>query len=124
MRSKRGEPKARPVQPTGASRSGATREARWSRRATADLLDIGDFIAERNPAVARTWVERPRARAARAATSPRAARKVPELDRDDIREVFLKSYRMVYRILEEGIVVLTVVEGHRQLRQIEPESTE
>jgi len=33
-----------------------------------------------------------------------------------VREVFLKSYRIVYRILESDIQVLRVIEGHKRLR--------
>ena len=42
-------------------------------------------------------------------------RRVPELERDDIREVLLRSYRILYRVLDEEIHILTVVEGHQQL---------
>jgi toxin ParE1/3/4 len=38
---------------------------------------------------------------------------VPELQRPDIREVFLRTYRIVYRIRANAIDVLTVFEGHR-----------
>lgn len=90
------------------------RSVRWSRRATQDLLDIGDFIATDNPAAARRWIERLRVRAALAAGTPLAGRKVPELDRDDVRETFLRSYRIVYRVLPRAIVIVTVFEGHRR----------
>ena len=30
-----------------------------------------------------------------------------------MREVFVSTYRIVYRVREGGIVVLTVFEGHR-----------
>jgi hypothetical protein len=40
---------------------------------------------------------------------------VPEIGRDDIREVLLRSYRIVYAIREGEIRVLTVFEGHRML---------
>ncbi len=40
---------------------------------------------------------------------------VPELGRDDVREVFLRSYRIVYRVGEDTVDVLTVFEGHRLL---------
>lgn len=39
--------------------------------------------------------------------------RVPEIDRDDVREVLLRGYRIVYRVLEHEIHVLTVFEGHR-----------
>lgn len=38
---------------------------------------------------------------------------MPELGRVDIREVFLRTYRIVYQVDASSIVVLTVVEGHR-----------
>jgi toxin ParE1/3/4 len=87
---------------------------RWSRRAATDLVEIGDFIAADDPVAARRWVERLRARAALAAATPLAGRKVPELDRDDVREVFARSYRIVYRVIARAIVAVTVFEGHRR----------
>jgi len=39
---------------------------------------------------------------------------VPELQREDIREVFLRTYRIVSRVREQVIDVLTVFEGHRR----------
>lgn len=93
---------------------------RWTSRATNDLLAIGDHIASDNPAAARAWVERLRDRAAGIMDAPRAGRVVPELGRDDVREVFQRSYRIVYRIVPEGAIVLTVFEGHRLLGDTDP----
>ena len=87
---------------------------RWTDRARRDLLAIGRYIARDNPATARQWVERLRERARQAATAPHTGRMVPELRREDIREVFLRTYRIVYRVREQGIDVLTVFEGHRR----------
>ena len=41
---------------------------------------------------------------------------VPEYGADDVREVFLRTYRIIYRIDAGSIIVLTVLEGHRKLR--------
>jgi plasmid stabilization system protein ParE len=38
---------------------------------------------------------------------------VPELERDDVREVLQGSYRIVYLVGERAIEVLTVFEAHR-----------
>lgn len=70
-------------------------------------------MARDNPSRAREWVRRLRERARQAAARPRAGRIVPELQRPDIREVFLQTYRIVYRIRANAIDVLTVFEGHR-----------
>jgi addiction module RelE/StbE family toxin len=89
---------------------------RWSQRAQDDLVEIALYIAEDNPAAARSWVKRLRERARKAAASPLAGRYVPERHREHIREVFLRSYRIIYRIQGSEILILTVLEGHRLLR--------
>ena len=85
----------------------------WTGRATQDLRAIGRYIAGDDPRAARRWVEGLRLRAREAAAVPKASRRVPELNRDDLREVLMRSYRIVYRVTPSGIVVLTVFEGHR-----------
>lgn len=87
----------------------------WSQRALDDLLDIGRFIARNDPRAARRWVERLRQRAQEAARNPRLGRIVPEYSQEDLREVILGAYRIVYRVQEDTIEVLTVFEGHRLL---------
>jgi plasmid stabilization system protein ParE len=88
---------------------------RWTLRAQSDLLEIARFIARDNPEAARRWVAMLRKRARAAARMPRAGRRVPELGRDDVREVVVRRYRIVYQIAPDGIVVLVVFESHRQL---------
>ncbi len=87
---------------------------RWTDQSRGDLLAIGRYIARDNPHAARRWVEQLRERARQAAENPLAGRVVPELGRD-VREVFLRSYRIVYSVGEEAVDVLTVFEGHRLL---------
>ena len=86
---------------------------RWTHRSIEDLRAIGRYIAEDDPRAARQWVERLRLCTHEAAATPKAGRRVPQVERDDIREVLLRSYRIVYRVVRDGIEVLTVFEGHR-----------
>lgn len=88
---------------------------RWTHRARRDLLDIGRYIARDDPQTARRWVDRLRKRARAAALRPRSGRMVPEFNRDDIREVIVGNYRVVYRLHRTAVDVLTVFEGHRLL---------
>jgi len=88
---------------------------RWTQRAASDLVAIGEYIAADNPGAARRHVERLPRRARDAARAPLAGRHVPELRREDVREVLLGSYRIVYRVAKGAIDVLTVFEGHRLL---------
>lgn len=89
---------------------------RWTQRARADLRAIGQFIARDNPRAARAWVTRLQDRARRAAGAPRSGRVVAEVGDEDIREVLLGAYRIVYRVRPRVIEILTVFEGHRLLR--------
>ena len=90
---------------------------RWADEAQRDLKSIRAYIARDNPVAARGWVKKLRERARKAARSPLAGRVVPEADREDIREVFVRSYRIVYQVGEKTVEVLTVLEGHKLLSE-------
>lgn len=94
-------------------RSGKPLVVVWTDRALSDLEAIGDFIAADNPAAAERWFGVLMATAERAAGTPMAGRRVPELGRDDVREVLKRTYRIVYRVRDDHMEVLTVFEGHR-----------
>jgi len=82
-----------------------------------DLDQIATYIARDNPEAARAWVGKLRAAAESAARMPLAARIVPEVQRDDVREVFVRSYRIVYGVREDHIFVFTVFGGGKQLSE-------
>lgn len=88
---------------------------RWTQRARTDLLEIGRYIARDKPGAARRRVERLRQGARTAARQPHAGRMVPELGRDDLREVLIGNYRIVYEVHREESRILTVFEGHHLL---------
>ena len=95
---------------------------RWSKRARGDLVCIGLYTARDKPVAARRWTERLHAHAELAAEMPLAGRVVPSFGRNDIREVFLRSYRIVYRVTGYGIFVLTVFDGHKRMQDIDPDT--
>ena len=86
---------------------------RWTRRARRDLVEIARYIERDKPEAARRWVARFRQRARGAAELPQSGRRVPETARNDVREVIVRSYRIVYLIDTETVWILTVFEGHR-----------
>lgn len=87
----------------------------WSRRSQRDLHEVGQFIAKDDRRAAGAWVEKLVEAAGRAAAHPLSGRMVPELGREDIREVLVGTYRVVYRVHKTHVFVLTVFEGHRRL---------
>lgn len=50
---------------------------------------------------------------------PSSGREVPELGRPEIREVIEGNYRIVYRLRDHTLAVLTVFEGHKLLDGID-----
>jgi hypothetical protein len=43
-------------------------------------------------------------------------RKVPEFDDDNVREVTVYSYRVMYRIQEKGVLIAAVIHGKRNVQ--------
>jgi len=86
---------------------------RWTPRALQDLREIGAFISHDSPAASRRWVDRLQNRAEQVVEAPRSGRIVPEFERDELREVLLKGYRIVYSIGKDEIAIVAVLEGHR-----------
>jgi addiction module RelE/StbE family toxin len=85
----------------------------WTETAKQDLLSIKKYIAIDNPDAAKRWILRLRDRARKALDAPLAGRIVPELSREDIRELIEKNYRIVYQVFTDRLVILTVFEGHQ-----------
>jgi plasmid stabilization system protein ParE len=51
----------------------------------------------------------------RLADFPDSGRVVPELQDEDVREVIVRSYRVMYRVLPEEVEVVAVLHGARLL---------
>ena len=91
----------------------------WTVEALERLVDIEEFIARDSPERAKKFIERLIKRGQSVSRSPLRGRIVPELFDPEIREVFEKAYRIVYRVMGTRIEILTVFEGHRLLRREE-----
>jgi toxin ParE1/3/4 len=89
----------------------------WTETAKRDLQAIRRYIAADNPIAAKRWVQRLRKRARNALNAPLAGRAVPELSREDIRELIEGNYRIVYQVLADRLVILTVYEGHQLFQE-------
>src|SRR6185437_1378714 len=68
----------------------------WAQEAQERLQEIEDFISRNSPEMAVRLIEKLLERGDRLASFPRAGRRVPELDSQDIREVIEGNYRIVY----------------------------
>lgn len=84
----------------------------WTETAKQDLIAIRQYISADNPTEAKRWIDLLRQRIRNSIHVPLVGRIVPELAREDIRELIEGNYRIVYQVLDDRIVVLTVFEGH------------
>jgi len=81
------------------------------------LVEIGDFIAKDSVVYAVSVVERLVSAAEAIPSSPLVGRVVPEYGRYDLRELIIGSYRLVYLVRADEVVVVRVVHGARDFRR-------
>jgi toxin ParE1/3/4 len=87
---------------------------RWTEHASKNALGIFDYIAAQSPAYAESVYERILARPSQLEHFPESGSIVPEYHRPDIRELLVYSFRLIYRIENDEVRVLTVIHGSRQ----------
>jgi addiction module RelE/StbE family toxin len=88
----------------------------WSRRALQDLEAIAEYIAEDSPVYAATVVKNIVHQSRQLKQFPRSGRKVPEFDDENTREVLAYSYRIIYRLQEDEVLIAAVIHGKRMLQ--------
>ncbi len=93
-------------------------QVRWSLTAGTDLQDIEDFIARDSILHAVTFVDHIVESAETLCKTPHIGRIVPEFNRPDLREVIFRNYRIVYLVQNDGVVILRVVHGSRDLQAL------
>jgi len=87
----------------------------WSPQALDDVDAICVYIARDAPRYAEMFARGVFAATDRLADFPRSGRVVPELEREDYREIVFQSHRVVYRLQGEVVEVITVHHGARPL---------
>lgn len=87
---------------------------RWTDRASKDAIGIFDYIADQSLAYAESVYERILARPLQLERFPESGSILPEYNRLDIRELFVYSFRIIYRLENDEVRVLTVIHGSRQ----------
>lgn len=73
----------------------------WTPQALDDLEAICRYIERDSPQMAKLLVQRAFALVERLEGFPRMGRMVPEVERDELRELILFGYRIIYRLLAQ-----------------------
>jgi plasmid stabilization system protein ParE len=87
----------------------------WSPLAIDRVSEIAAYIAQENPTAAEKWVDTVFRKVEDLQVFPESGRVVPETENKAIREMIYGNYRLIYRLEEKRISVLTVRHGKQIL---------
>ncbi len=87
----------------------------WSPLAIDRVAEIAEYIAADNPGAAENWVNTVFEKVEELKRLPEIGRVVPEVDNKSIRELIYGNYRIIYRVEEMRLSVLTVRHGKQIL---------
>lgn len=87
----------------------------WSDTSRDDLKQLRAYIGKDSPVYARQFIQRMISRVITLHDFPGLGRRVPEANRDDIREIVFQGYRIIYQITDDRTLVLTVLHSSRDL---------
>jgi len=88
----------------------------WAPQAIEDVEALRAHVARDSTHYADLVVERIIASVERLQEHPRSGRMVPELGDESIREVIRGNYRIVYRLRQDVVEIVTVFHGARLFR--------
>ena len=95
---------------------------RWTESARADLRAIHAYVSRDSQIYARRLVEKIKHSVARLRRFPRSGGMVLEWEKEDVREIPVGNYRVIYRLQDNRVIVLTVIHAARQLPDLPPVS--
>ena len=80
----------------------------WSPLSIERLTEISLYVAEDNPTASIKLVDSIYNLVDRLEEFPNSGRIVPEFNNQDIREIVYNNYRIIYRIGQKEVIVLTI----------------
>ena len=96
-------------------------EIRWTDQALDDLDAVCQFIARDSTHIAEVFAARVMSAVEQLEDFPESGRVVPEINRPDVREIFVYAYRIMYRVqpTHRQVQILTVYHGARLLKDLD-----
>ena len=88
----------------------------WTQTAIDRLGEIHGYIRKDSPVNAQKWVESVLDKIVKLPDLPNIGRKVPEINSESIRELIFGNYRIIYKVANDSIFLMTI----RHFKQILP----
>ena len=90
----------------------------WTETAWIDLENIANYIVRDSPYYAASFVREIRDHARSLSRMAMRGHVVPEIGDKQIRELIIRSYRLIYRVEKSRVAVLAIVHGARDLKAL------
>jgi plasmid stabilization system protein ParE len=87
----------------------------WTNEVYEDIESTAEYISKDSPFYASAFVEEVLLAGKSLNQFPERGRQVPEMNDDNIREIFVKKYRLIYKIKKNQIIILALIHGARDL---------
>jgi len=94
------------------------RKVNWAYEAATDLEALAEYIARDSAFYASAFVQEIRDASRSLNEFFERGRIVPELGNPNIRELFVREYRLIYSIEESRVVILGLIHGKRDLKRL------
>ena len=94
------------------------RKVNWAYEAATDLEALAEYIARDSAFYASAFVQEIRDASRSLNEFSERGRIVPELGNPNIRELFVREYRLIYSIEESRVVILGLIHGKRDLKRL------
>jgi toxin ParE1/3/4 len=85
----------------------------WTKRALVHLDEIGDYVARDSPDAAQRVVTQLLDAGESLDSGPWRGRRVPEAERDDVRELNIGKCRVIYQVTSDLLRIVSVVREKR-----------
>jgi len=94
------------------------RDVKWADAAWSDLQNIADYIARDSRYYAASFVREVRNAARSLERFAKKGRVVPEFGDSTVRELFVKKYRLLYKIRGGTVYIIGLIHGARDLSSL------
>lgn len=91
----------------------------WSTPTRNDLKKIYDYIAKDSKYYATYVVEKIITKAENLNEFPEIGRVVPEIGDENLRELIIYSYRLIYEIVPDNVQILAIIHGKRDFSSLD-----
>ncbi len=90
---------------------------KWTLPALDDLESLREYIEKDSELYATSFIEKILNSVDKLQNFPEIGRKVPEANDPNIRELLFQNYRIIYRIHQDVVQIITVIHGSRDINK-------